>query len=481
MVHQEILEQYDSKQGLQFYRVVMGDFDFNIHYGIYHNLHESMKDAAEQTIAFMANTLIQHGVNGPCKVADLGAGTGGAAHYLALKYGWDITCVNIGKEQNKQNAAQVKKLGIENLVTVANHNFEQLPEAWTDTFDVVWSEEAFCHAIDKEQVLKEAQRILAPGGILIFSDIMEGEAIAASNISTFSDRNAVKDLAKIQDYTRWSLQLGFQDLMYKDLTKYLPLNFQKMIDQIDVYQKDMINAKVDQEYLANFRKSLVDRIEATKNNNFNWGVFMMKKAPAIQMPALNVIVSSGSTTSVVVEELNQENLGALGVVFEHADWNKIEVPLVSWPSKTGRPLVANTGKGQIVEGAMKVYWEKETLYAANEAINKVYKDVAYKDEKGAIYVEWFNSHEDGGQAFYCKGKKLLYILAPNIPNPSPQDFRALVADGSNGVLINPGVWHTNPIPLEEEEVLVLSKQSTIDATVDCRLLQEHTTWLKFEQ
>jgi sarcosine/dimethylglycine N-methyltransferase len=477
MQFNQILDQYDSEQGLKFYRVVMGDFQDNIHYGIYYKLHDPMSLAAEQTISFLVDLVETRGSIQNRKAVDLGSGNGGAAHYLAQKHGWEITCVNLGNAQNKLNKQQAVSKGISQLIHVTEHDFEHLPEEWTAAFDLVWSQEAFCHANNKKQVLREAERILAPGGIFVFTDIMSGEEVDEKAFETFSDRNAISGLAKATEYIRWCSSNHFQDLTYYDLTKYLPMNFEKMIDQIDRYKEQMVGDGVSEKYLDDFRQSLVKRISAAREKSFCWGAFLMVKPLDMQPVDLAVLIGGSELCEVPVLPLSSKNMESWATVFLNSEWKNINVPLQQWVSKTGRPVSVHGGRGKIVQGEMDVFWESATLHASNKAINYECKDIASRDQSGRIYIEWFNCHEDGGQAFYCPGKKLLYLLAPPTLHPKPQDFKAYLADGSQGVLIKPGVWHSNPIPLIDDTTRVITRQSDMNATVDCRLLEEFNCWL----
>ena len=127
---------------------------------------------------------------------------------------------------------------------------------------------------------------------------------------------------------------------------------------------------------------------------------------------------------------------------------------------------------------MEMSWNSDSLSAYNKAIQYECRDLAYRDHKGNIYIEWFNRHEEGGQAFIAPDHKLLYVIAASIDNPKPHDFKALISNGNDGVIIKPGVWHTNPIPLENNQVNITTRQCELDATVDCHIASEYLNWLK---
>ncbi|NQT03188.1 MAG: methyltransferase domain-containing protein [Planctomycetes bacterium] len=42
--------------------------------------------------------------------------------------------------------------------------------------DFIWGEDAWCYVVDKEKLISEAARIVKPGGVIAFTDWIEGEA-----------------------------------------------------------------------------------------------------------------------------------------------------------------------------------------------------------------------------------------------------------------------------------------------------------------
>ena len=89
---------YDSSDADIFYERVWGGED--IHIGLYES-GLSIFEASRKTVELMATTLITLDENS--RVLDLGAGYGGAARYLAEKYGCQVTCLNLSETQNERN------------------------------------------------------------------------------------------------------------------------------------------------------------------------------------------------------------------------------------------------------------------------------------------------------------------------------------------------------------------------------------------
>jgi ubiquinone/menaquinone biosynthesis C-methylase UbiE len=107
------------------------------------------------------------------RVLDLGSGKGAAARHLASSFGCHVTCFNLGSNQNSHNLAEARAAGVDHLVECVLGNFNSgLPADWTATFDLVWSQESLCHANDQRKVLAEITRVLKPGGVAVFTDIM---------------------------------------------------------------------------------------------------------------------------------------------------------------------------------------------------------------------------------------------------------------------------------------------------------------------
>ena len=103
------------------------------------------------------------------KVLDAGCGIGGSSIFLAEKIGCNVTGISLSEKQiNKAKELAIKKK-VEDKVDfkVMNYCATDFPD---ESFDIVWGCESICYADDKEQFIKEACRLLKPGGRLVVAD-----------------------------------------------------------------------------------------------------------------------------------------------------------------------------------------------------------------------------------------------------------------------------------------------------------------------
>ncbi len=84
-----------------------------------------------------------------------------------------------------------------------------------DHFDIVWAIESVSHAENKKEFLREAYRILKPGGKVIVADgvlkrdIKDSEQTLYKN---FLDGLVLPNLAKIDDFENWMKEVGFKNV-----------------------------------------------------------------------------------------------------------------------------------------------------------------------------------------------------------------------------------------------------------------------------
>ena len=154
------------------------------------------------------------------RVADFCAGLGGPTRYYAHVYGAEVTAI----ELDLARAAGAKRLndlvGLADRVRVVQGDVvsTELPDG---EMDAVVSQEAFLHLPDKASVLREARRILRPGGRLAFTDLFRHAPLAATDADLLWEGMAIQPLETLDGYRALLAAAGFTIVRLEDLTEDL--------------------------------------------------------------------------------------------------------------------------------------------------------------------------------------------------------------------------------------------------------------------
>lgn len=106
-----------------------------------------------------------------------------------------MSSVNISKEGNDVNTKMTKEQGLEHLIVInGERSFVDSKEADV-CMDLVVSQDSYLHAgKDRELVVKEAARILKPGGLFVFTDIMQTDGVDPNDLTEVYARIGLDDM-----------------------------------------------------------------------------------------------------------------------------------------------------------------------------------------------------------------------------------------------------------------------------------------------
>ena len=199
----ETAAYYDDAAVSEFYQQCWGGAD--IHIGRYVTGEETV---AEASAAMTRHLLELAGVEAGLRVLDIACGFGGTLRILARlgfsAKGIDISrsCVDHARQANAEAG-----LGDRVQVAVGDfHHLESPPDAW----DVVICQEAIIHSPDRPQVFAEVCRVLRPGGVFAFSDILTGEAADIPTVEAAFARLGASAGATINDYRTMAEDAGLE-------------------------------------------------------------------------------------------------------------------------------------------------------------------------------------------------------------------------------------------------------------------------------
>ncbi len=102
-------------------------------------------------------------------VLDAGCGIGGSAIYLSKNYQCKATGISIVPYQIAKAQVKAKEHAVEETTAFVVADYCDTPFE-DHSFDVVWAIESVCYVVYKSDFIKEAYRLLKPGGKLIVAD-----------------------------------------------------------------------------------------------------------------------------------------------------------------------------------------------------------------------------------------------------------------------------------------------------------------------
>jgi SAM-dependent methyltransferase len=157
------------------------------------------------------------GIASGTRVVDFCAGLGGPAHYLAYRYGADVSGIELTPARVKGAQDLTRRVGLHHNVRVVRGNVLQVPLA-DASVDVVISQEALLHVPDKQRTLSEAFRILKPGGRIAFTDWVAHCPLSSVDRELMWQGMAVTDLFDLRSYAELVRGAGFEIDLVEDLT-----------------------------------------------------------------------------------------------------------------------------------------------------------------------------------------------------------------------------------------------------------------------
>jgi sarcosine/dimethylglycine N-methyltransferase len=265
-------DYYNSSDADNFYCLVWGGED--IHIGIYEHDDEPIADASRRTVERMAETLDTPGTD--AHLLDIGAGYGGAARYLAGRFGCRVSALNLSETENERHRALNRAAGLDGLIDVVDGNFENLPFP-SHSFDAVWSEDAILHSARRDAVVGEVARVLRPGGDFVFTDPMQSDDCPTGVLGPVLERIHLESLGSPGWYAKVAAQNGLSLKRFSDLTPQLINHYRRVHDEL-LARRPVLRGKVSDEYIRRMLRGLRHWVEAGRKGYLCWGILHFRKA-----------------------------------------------------------------------------------------------------------------------------------------------------------------------------------------------------------
>jgi ubiquinone/menaquinone biosynthesis C-methylase UbiE len=172
-------------------------------------------------------------------VLDVCSALGAPARHIAKKYGVKVTGLDFTKTMNAKAIERNKAAGLDNLITIVDGTALDMPFK-KDTFCVVWGQEAWCYVTDKDQLMAEAYRVLAPGGKIIFTDWVITGKPTDEELAKLYESMAFPYMETLQGWADLMKKYGFKNIEVKDQTDEYAKCFDEYKKMVEVDLKPAI-------------------------------------------------------------------------------------------------------------------------------------------------------------------------------------------------------------------------------------------------
>ena len=265
---QETESYYDSEDAI--YRSFW-DENGSVHWGLFD---ESTGEDFIKACTNLDETMAREGrIDQSSRVLDLGCGNGTTAIWLSSFRSCQVTGVDLSGVRVQNALDSLARLDSQAQSRLAFEKASATDLPFEDgSFTHVWSQAVIYHVPDKDSALAEAYRVLEPGGIMVFDDLIKPQPNISEDARKFVyDRLLYDTPFSFESYQDALEAQGFKVLEAQDLSDHLKNSYLRLSERTP--KSDSEHA----EHYAMLTNAYLGTAQAVDNRELGWGMYICQK------------------------------------------------------------------------------------------------------------------------------------------------------------------------------------------------------------
>lgn len=219
---------------------------------------------------------IMAGIEHDSRVLDICSALGGPARQLARDFGCRVTGIDATPTMVEEATRRTSAAGLDERVTFRLGNALDLPFR-ESSFDIVWGQDAWCYVTDKERLIREAGRVIKPGGTLAFSDWILNDSISDEELASLLRFMLFPNLETRAGYTRLLEENGWEVTADMDMSRDFSLEFTRYLALIRGELRPEITRRFGGEFYGVVENGIACWEKASREGKVGRGLWVGKK------------------------------------------------------------------------------------------------------------------------------------------------------------------------------------------------------------